>query len=187
MQDGCTHPCWLRNVTVTGVLTMSFCLSWMFQCVKCDVSRQGRAEEVVQHFLREHLKPSEVPLACNQFQFRACTRQVVVDHRRGKHQAPKGEDLDKICYGTLKPIREEEIFKLLPELHRPEAEGKQKQRSKEDRRARSHGWPFHGEKCSGHRDKQEVPRAPAQVFQSSEGALTKEEEAEPSCATRECR
>ena len=109
------HAGWLylsmsvRDVTVTGVLIMSFCLSWMFQCVKCDVS-QGSAEEVVQHFLREHLKPSEVPFACNQCQFRAHTRQVMVDHRRGEHQAPKGVDLDKICFGTLKPIREEEIL-----------------------------------------------------------------------------
>ena len=31
------------------------------------------------------------------------------------------------------------------------------------------------------------PETPAQVLQSTEGALAKEEEAEPSCATRECR
>ena len=47
-----------------------------------------------------------------------------MDHRRGKHQAPQGEDLDQICYGTLRPIREEEIFKLLLVLCQPEAEGK---------------------------------------------------------------
>ena len=29
----------LEGVMVTGVLTMSFCLSWMFQCVKCEVSQ----------------------------------------------------------------------------------------------------------------------------------------------------
>ena len=76
----------------------------------------------------------------------------MAEHRRGEHQAPKGEDLGNICYGTLKPIREE-IFKLLPVLHRPEAEGKEKQRSKEGKRARDHGRPSHGEKHSRHRDK----------------------------------
>ena len=77
----------------------------------------------------------------------------MVDHRRGEHQAPQGEDLDNICYGTLKPNREEEIVKLLPVLHRPGAEGKEKQRSKESRRSRDHGRPSHGEKCNRHRDK----------------------------------
>ena len=75
-------PMLVRNVTGTGGLTMFLCLSQMFQCVRCDVS-QGRAEEVVQHFLREHLKPSEVPFVCDQCQFRAHTQQVMVDHRRG--------------------------------------------------------------------------------------------------------
>ena len=129
---------------------MCLCLSQMFQCMRCDVS-QDRAEEVVQHFLREHLKPSKVPFVCDQCQFRACIWQVMVDHRIGEHQAPKGEDLDKICYGTLRPIREEEILKLLLVLHRPEAEGKERQRSKEGRRARSHGQPFHEEKHSRYR------------------------------------
>ena len=89
-----------------------------------------RSNEKGQSFLREHLKPSEVP-------FRAHTHQVMVDHRRGKHQAPQGEDLDQICYGTLRPIREEEIFKLLLVLHRPEAEGKEEKRSMGGRRAGS--------------------------------------------------
>ena len=87
----------------------------MFQCVKCDFS-QSRADEVVQHFLREHLKPSEVPFVCDQCQFRAHTRQMMVDHMRGEHQAPQGGHLDNIYYETLKSIREEEISKLLPVL-----------------------------------------------------------------------
>ena len=77
----------------------------------------------------------------------------MVDHRRGEHQTPHGEDLDNICFGTLKPIREGEIFKLLPVLCRPEAEGKEKQTPKESRRSRHHSRPSHGEKCSRHRDK----------------------------------
>ena len=60
---------------------------------------------MVQHFLREHLKPSEVPFMCDQCPFRAHTRQVMVDHRRDEHQAHQGEDLDQICYGTLRHIR----------------------------------------------------------------------------------
>ena len=145
-------PLLVGNVMGTSGLTIFHCLSQMFQCVRCGVS-QSRAEEVVQHFLREHLKLPEVPFMCNQCQFRAHTQQVMVDHRRGKHQAPKGEDLDQICYGTLRPIREEEIFKLLPVLHRPEAEGKEEQRSKGGRGAGSHGWAFHKERHSGHRGK----------------------------------
>ena len=77
----------------------------------------------------------------------------MVDHKRGKHQAPQGEDLDQICYGTLRPIREEEIFKLLPALHRPEAEGKEEKRSKGGRRAGSCGQTFHEKRHSGHKDK----------------------------------
>ena len=42
---------------------------------------------------------------------------------------------------------------MLPVLHRPEAECKEKQRSKESRRSRKHGRPSHGERCSGHRDR----------------------------------
>ena len=78
---------------------------------------------------------------------------MMVDHRRGEHQAPQGEDWDNICYGTLKPIREEEISKLLPVLCRPEAEAREKQRSKGSRRSRNHGRPSHWEKCSRHRDR----------------------------------
>ena len=141
----------LENAVVMGVLTLSS-FPRMFQCVKCEFS-QSRADEVVQHFLKGHLKPSEVPFVCDQCQFRAHTRQAMVDHWRGKHQAPQGEDLDNICYGTLEPIREEEIIKLLPVLHRPGAEGKEKQRSKESSRSRDHGRPSHGEQCSRHRDK----------------------------------
>ena len=84
----------------------------------------------MQHFLWEHLKLSEVPFMCNQCPFRAHTRRVMVDHRRGEHQALQGKDLYQICYGTLKPMREEEIFRLLPVLHRPEAENKGEERPK---------------------------------------------------------
>ena len=95
----------------------------------------------------------------------------MVDHRRGECQAPKGEDLDKICYWTLKTIREEEIFELLLVLHRPEAEGTKKQRTKEGRRARSHGQLFHGEKHSGHRYKSRsrelLPKCSSAVKESS--------------------
>ena len=176
----------LEDAAVMGVLTLSSLLSRMFQCVKCEFS-QNRADEVVQHFLKEHLKPSEVPFVCDQCQFRACTRQAMVDHRRGKHQAPQSEDLDNICYGTLKPIREEEIIKLLPVLHRPGAEGKEKQRSKESRRSRDHGRPSHGEKCSRHRDKsrsrEHLPKCLGPVREPSPN----EEEGEPTCATKGCR
>ena len=68
---------------------------------------------------------------------------------------------------------------MLPVLHRPAAEGKEKQRSKEGRRDRSHVRPFHGEKCNRHRDKSRSWEHLGQVLESSEGALTKEEEAEP--------
>ena len=136
----------------TSGLTIFRCLSQMFQCARCGVS-QSRAEEVVQHFLREHLKPSEVPFMCDQCQFRAQTWPVMMDHRRGKHQVPEGEDLDQICYETLRPIREEEIFKLLLVLHRPGAEGKKEERSKGGGRTGSHGWAFHEERYSGHRGK----------------------------------
>ena len=101
----------------------------MFQCMRCGVS-QSRAEEVVQHFLQEHLKLSEVPFMCNQCPFRAHTQRVMVDYRRGKYQAPHGEDLDQICYGTLEPIREEKIFRLLLVLHRPEVENKEEREAK---------------------------------------------------------
>ena len=117
---------------------------------------QSRAEEVVQHFLREHLKPSEVPFMCNQCPFRACTWRVMVDHRRGEHQGPQGEDLDQICYGTLRPIREEEIFMLLPVLHRPEAENEEEKKSKGGRRAGSRGQASHEERCRGKRRSQEL-------------------------------
>ena len=75
------------------------------------------------------------------------------DHRRDKHQAPQGADLEQICYGTLRPIQEEEIFKLLPVLHRPEAENKEEKKSKGGRRAGSCGQTSHEERCSGHRGK----------------------------------
>ena len=78
----------------------SFCRR-MSQCVKCEFSH-SRADEMVQHFLKEHLKPSEVPFVCDQCQFRAHIRWGMVDHRRCEHQAPQGGDID-ICYGTLKP------------------------------------------------------------------------------------
>ena len=73
-----------------------------------------------------------------------------MDHRRGEYQAPQGEDLDQICYGTLRPIREEEIFKLLPVLHRPEAEDKGERKSNGGRRAGSHSWASQEEKYSEH-------------------------------------
>ena len=57
----------------SGVLSMSSLLSMMFQCVKCDFCHR-RADEVVHHFLKEHLNPSEVPFVCDQCQFRKCTR-----------------------------------------------------------------------------------------------------------------
>ena len=145
-------PRLMGNVTGISGLTIFHCLIQMFQCMRCGVS-QSRAEEVVQHFLREHLKPSEIPFMCDQCLFRAHTWQVMVDHRRGKHQAPQGEDLDQICYGTLRPIREEEICKLLLVLHRPEAEGKEERRSKGGKRAGSHGWAFYEERHSGCRGK----------------------------------
>ena len=97
----------------------------------------------------------------------------MVDHRRGEHQATQGKDLDQICYGTLKPIREEEIFRLLPVLHRPEAEDKGEERPKGGRRAGSHSWASYEERCSGHRGKRRSQRAPAQVLQPSEAALAK--------------
>ena len=90
---------------------------------------------------------------CDQCPFRAHTWRVMVDHRRGEHQAPQGEDLDQICYGTLKPIREEEIFRLLPVLHRPEAEDKGEERPKQGRRAGSHSQASYEERCSEHRGK----------------------------------
>ena len=160
----------LEDVKFTGVLTLSSFLRKMFQCVKCEFS-QIRADEVVQHCLKEDPKPSEVPFVCDQCQFRTHTRLVMVDHRRGEHQAPQGEDLDNICYVTLKPIREEEIFKLLPVLHMPEAEGKGKQRSKESRRSTDHGRPSHGKKHSRHRNKsrsrEHLPKCSGPVRESS--------------------
>ena len=55
----------LEDVAVRGVLTIFSFLGRLFQCVKCEFS-QRRAYEVVQHFLKEHLKPSEVPFMCDQ-------------------------------------------------------------------------------------------------------------------------
>ena len=86
-QAGWLYSPMLEDVAVRGVLTMLSFLSRMFQCVKCEFS-QSRTDEVVQHFVKEHLKPSEVPFVCDQCQFRACTKQAMVDHRRGEHQAP---------------------------------------------------------------------------------------------------
>ena len=119
-QVGWLYSPMLEDVAVTGVLTMSSLLIRMFQYVKSEFS-QSRTDEVAQHFLKEHLKPSEGPFVCDQCQFRTHTRQMLVDHRRGEHQAPQGKNLDNICHGTLKPIMEEEISKLLPVLCRPEA------------------------------------------------------------------
>ena len=147
---------------------MSSFLSRMFQCVKCELS-QSRADEVVQHFVKEHLNPLEVPLVCDQCQFRAHTRQRMVDHKC-EHQAPQGEDIDNICYRALKPIREEDIYKLLPVLHRPEAEGREKHRSKESSGSRDHGGCSQRGNHSRHRQKQ-GQRVPAKVLLSSEGAL----------------
>ena len=73
------HAGWLYsprlvgNVTSGSGLTVFHCLYQMFQCVRCNV-RQSRAEEMVQHFLREHLKPSEVLFVCDQCPFRAHTQ-----------------------------------------------------------------------------------------------------------------
>ena len=72
-QAGWLYSPMLEDATVTGVLTMSSFLSRMFQCVKCEFS-QSRAEEVLQHFLKEHMKPSWVPFVCDQCQFRVHTR-----------------------------------------------------------------------------------------------------------------
>ena len=77
----------------------------------------------------------------------------MVDHRRCEHQAPQGEDIDNICYGTLKPIREEDTFKLLPVLYRPEPEDREKQRSKDSSGLRDHGRSSQREKHSRHRDR----------------------------------
>ena len=165
------HAGWLYlprlvgNVMGDSGLTILHCLNQMFQCTRCGVS-PSRTEEVVQHFLREHLKPSEVPFMCNQCPFRAHTCRVMVDHRRGKHQAPQGEDLDQICYGTLRPIWEEEIFKLLPVLHRPEAENKKEKKSERGRRELESWLASYEERCSGHRGKRRsqepCPCAPVQ-------------------------
>ena len=175
----------LEDVAVRGVLTVSSFLGRMFQCVNCEFS-QSRSDEVVQHFLKEHLKPSEVPFVCDQCQFRAHTRQVMVDHRRGKHQALQGEDLDNIYYGSLKPIREE-IFKLLPVLHRPEAEGAE--RSKGPRRVADPETIAGPLMVSGTEGTGTGvgPRCTCKKLRSSEGALPKEKEEESSCATKWCR
>ena len=85
-----THTGWLcwymfEDVVVTCVLTMSSLLSRMFQYVKCEFSH-SRADEVVQDFLKEHLKPLEVPFVCDQ-------------SVQCPHQASKGEPQERWAPG----------------------------------------------------------------------------------------
>ena len=62
----------------------------------------------------------------------------MVYHRRCEHQDPQDEDIDNICYGTLKPHQRRGHLQAAA---RPEAEGREKQRSKESSRSQDHGRP----------------------------------------------
>ena len=36
----------------------------------------------------------------------------MINHWCDKHQAPEGDPIDEICYGTLEPFSEGDIFKM---------------------------------------------------------------------------
>ena len=90
----------------------------MFQCVKCEFTTRDK-EKVVWHFLQEHLKLCQVPYVCEQYRFRVCTRCAIINHQHDRHQAPEGDLIDEICYGTLDPIPEDDIFKMQSPLCHP--------------------------------------------------------------------
>ena len=124
------HAGWLYsprlvgNVMGIGGLTIFHCLNQMFQCTRCGVS-QSRAEEVVQHFLREHLKLSEVvqPVPIQGL-------HLASDGGPQERQAPgpSGCEPGPNLLWNPETHQGEEIFKLLPVLHRLEAENKEEKR-----------------------------------------------------------
>ena len=44
----------------------------------------------------------------------------MINHCNEKHQAPEGDPIDEICYGTLEPITEDDIFKMQSPLYHPD-------------------------------------------------------------------
>ena len=101
----------------------------MFQSVKSEFAT-GDEKTAVQHYLQEHLKPSKTPYVWAQCRIWAHVR-CTIKPLAWPTSGTSGEATDDIYFGTLQPLKEEEIFKIQSPLHHSNLTqaGKPKQKS----------------------------------------------------------